>query len=76
MREEILCLKCKSQGHDKDHFPIFVNYVEGGGPMHLRLEAQDGPSIGPVLWCAIYQIARKHVIDNFHLLHKFVQTPQ
>lgn len=76
MREEVWCLKCKSQGHDKDHYPVFVNYVVGRGPMPIRLEAQVGPSIGPALWCTIYQVVGKHVKDNCHLLQKFVQTSQ
>lgn len=29
-REEVWCLKCKGQGHDKDHYPVFVNYVAVG----------------------------------------------
>ena len=44
--------------------------------MPLRPKAQAGPSAGPALWCAIYQVARKHAMDNCHLLQKFVQTPQ
>lgn len=44
--------------------------------MPLRQEAPAGPSVGPTLWCAICQVAKKHVIDNFHFLQKFVQTPQ
>ncbi len=47
--EEIWCLKCKGQGHEKDHCPVFANYIVGGGPMPLRLEAQEGPSVGPML---------------------------
>lgn len=76
MCEEVWCLKCKSQGHDKDHCLVFANYVARGGPMPLSTESQAGPSTGPVLWCAIYQVARKHVTENCHLLQKFVQTPQ
>lgn len=53
-----------------------MNYVVAGGLMTLRLEAQASPSTGPMLWCAIYQVDGKHVIDNCHLLHKFVPTPQ
>lgn len=39
VHEEVWCIKCKGQGHDKDHCPVFANYLEGGGPMSLRLEA-------------------------------------
>lgn len=44
--------------------------------MPMRLEALLGTSIGPTLWCAIYQVVGKHVTNNYHLLQKFVQTPQ
>jgi len=74
--EEVWCLKCKSQGHDNDHCPIFANYIRGGGPIPLRPEAQARPSTGPALWCAICQVTGKHVTNNCHLLQKFVQTPQ
>ena len=74
--KEIWCLKCKFQGHDKDHCHVFTNYVAGGGPMPLRAEAQVGPIIGPMLWCAICPVAGKHVTDNCHLLESFVQMPQ
>jgi len=76
VREEVWCLKCKTQGHDKDHFLVFMNYVAGGGTMPLRPEAQVGPSTGPALWCVICQVDGKHVIENCHLLQKIVQTPQ
>lgn len=29
------CLKCKIQRHDKDHYPVFLNYIIGGGPISL-----------------------------------------
>jgi len=43
--------------------------------MPLRQEAPIGPSVGLVLWCAIFQVVRKHVTDNGHVLQTFVQTP-
>jgi len=43
--------------------------------MPLRLEAQ-GLSTGPELWCTICQVVGKHMTENYHLLQKFVQTPQ
>jgi len=39
VRKEVWCLKCKSQGHDKDHSSVFVNYIARGGSIPLRLEA-------------------------------------
>ena len=73
MREEVWCVKCKGQGHDKDHCPMFVNYLARGAPMPLRPEAQAGPSAAPALWCAICQIGGKHARGNCHLLQKSLQ---
>ena len=33
--EEVWCIKCKGQGHDKDHCPVLVNFVVMGGPTPL-----------------------------------------
>lgn len=73
-REEVWCIKCKGLGHDKDHYPVFANYLVGGGPMSLRPEAQAGPSAPAALWCAICQVGSKHAIENYHLLQKYTQT--
>ena len=69
-------MKCKSQGHEKDHCSIFSNYIAGGGPRPLNPEAQAGRSTGLALWCAIYQVAGKHATNNYHLLQKNVQALQ
>lgn len=47
--EEVWCVECKGQGHEKDHCPVFANYLARGGPMPLILEAQAGPSTTPAL---------------------------
>jgi len=38
VRDEVWYVKCKGQGHDKDHCPVFANYLVGGGPMPFRPE--------------------------------------
>jgi len=76
VHEEVWCVKCKGQGHDKDHYLGFVNYLMGGGPTSLRLEAQVGPSTMPALWCTICQIRGKHATNNYHLLQKYMQNSQ
>jgi len=53
---------------------MFTNYHAGGGPMPLRLEAQEGPTAMLSLWCAICQIGGKHAMNNFHLLQKYTQN--
>lgn len=74
--EEVWCIKCKGQGHDKDHCQVFKNYLAGGGLMPLRLKAQAGPSAVPALWCVISQIGGKHTTTNCHLLQKYTQMTQ
>ena len=64
------------KGHDKDHYPVYQNYLIGGGLMPLNPENIVRPSVGVPLWFVIYKIARKHATNNFHLLQKFVQTLQ
>ena len=76
VHEEVWCIKCKGQGHDKGHCLVFANYLEGGGLMLLIPEAQVGTSAVPSLWCSIFQIGRKHAIDNFHLLQKYTLNLQ
>lgn len=44
--------------------------------MPLRPEAKTGPSVAPSLWCTIFQVARKHDTNNYHLLQKYVQALQ
>ena len=68
VRDEVWCVKCKGQGHDKDHYLVFENYLVGVGPMPLILEAQAGPSAMSALLCAICQIGGKHATDNCYLL--------
>ena len=76
MREEVWCIKCKGQGHDKDHYLVFTNYLMGGEPFPLRPEAQVGPSAAQYLWCAICQIGGKHATDKCHLLQKYTKNSQ
>lgn len=47
-----------------------------GGEIPLKLEAPVRPSMGAKLWCAICQVTGQYVTNNYHLLQKFVQTPQ
>lgn len=74
MCNEVWCVKCKGQGHDKDHYLVFTNFPMGGGPMPLRPNKKVGLSGVPALWCVICEIGGKHAIDNYHLLHKYMQN--
>jgi hypothetical protein len=35
-REDIWCIRCKSEGHDKEHFPLFNEYLAYGAPNPLK----------------------------------------
>lgn len=70
VHEEVWCIKCKAQGHDKDHCLVFINYLEGGWPMSIRPEVKARSSMAPTLWCDIFQIGGKHVRENYHMLQK------
>jgi len=76
VREEVWYVKCKGWGHDKDHCPIFTNYLAGGGLMPLRPEEKERPSAASALCCAICQIIAKQATDNCHLLQKYTQNSQ
>lgn len=67
--------KMQGPGNDKDHCPVFANYLAGGGPIPLRPEAQVIPSATLALWCVICQIGWKNAADNNHLLQKYKQIP-
>lgn len=76
LSQTVWCIECEGQGHDKDTYPVFVNYLVGGGLMPLRSEAQAGPRTTLALWCAIFHIGGKHTTDNFHRFQKYTQTSQ
>jgi hypothetical protein len=35
-REDIWCVRCKSEGHDKEHCPLFHEYVASGALSPLK----------------------------------------
>jgi hypothetical protein len=35
-REYIWCIRCKSKGHDKEHYPLFHEYLASGAPSPLK----------------------------------------
>ena len=32
VREEVWCTKCRTEGHSKEHCPMFVEYLVSGAP--------------------------------------------
>lgn len=45
VRQEVWCTKCKTEGHSKEHCPVYVEYMVSGVPIPLP-QAQDP-------WCEI-----------------------
>jgi hypothetical protein len=35
-REDIWCVICRSEGHDKEHCPLFHEYLSSGAPSPLK----------------------------------------
>jgi len=35
-REDIWCIRCKLEGHDKENFPLFHEYLASGAPIPLN----------------------------------------
>jgi hypothetical protein len=35
-REDIWCIRCKSEGHDKEHCPLFHEYLASEAPSPLK----------------------------------------
>lgn len=61
---EVWCKKCKEEGHYKDEFPVFKDYLASG--VHNQLN--------PGLWCNICRERGQHHSDDCYLLQKYVQT--
>lgn len=66
-REEVWYTKYRTKGHSKEHFPIFVEYLDTGEPNPLP------QARGP--WCEICRM-NGHKPQECHLLQKYVQTPK
>lgn len=70
VRARVWCTRCKSEGNHKDHFPIYNNYLEVGGPTTIKNRV--GPSEVPKLWCAIFQGNGLHMTDFCPRLGKYI----
>ena len=35
VREEVWCTKCRTKGHSKEHYPVYVEYMVSGAPNPL-----------------------------------------
>jgi hypothetical protein len=61
-REDIWCIRCKSEGHDKEHFPLFHEYLASGAPSPLK------QAIVP--WCEVCRT--RHHPGECYYMKKYV----
>jgi len=65
-REDVWCVTCKAEGHDRDHCPVLQEYLATGAPNPLNHGA------GP--WCEICR-TRGHRPQHCYLLQKHMKVP-
>jgi hypothetical protein len=64
-REDIWCIRCKSEGHDKEKCPLFHEYLDSGDLIPLKQVTLP--------WCEVCR--NQHCHGEFYYMKKYVQTP-
>jgi hypothetical protein len=64
-REDIWCIRCKSEGHDKEHYPLFHEYLASGASIPLKQVTLP--------WCEVCR--NRHHPGECYYMQKYVQTP-
>ena len=64
-REDIWCIRCKSEGHDKENCPLFHEYLASGAPSPLKKVTLP--------WCEVCRNRHRH--GECYYMQKYVQTP-
>jgi hypothetical protein len=64
-REDIWCVRCRSEGHDKEHCPVFHEYLASGAPSPLKQVTLP--------WCKVCR--NRHRPGECYYMQKYVQTP-
>jgi hypothetical protein len=64
-REDIWCIGHKFEGHDKEHYPLFHEYLASGAPSPLKQVTLP--------WCEVCR--NQHHPDEGYYMQKYVQTP-
>jgi hypothetical protein len=64
-REDIWCIRWKSEGHDKEHCSLFNEYLASRAPNPLKQDTLP--------WCEV--CINRHRPGECHYMHKYVQTP-
>jgi hypothetical protein len=64
-REDIWCIRCKLEGHDKEHCPLFHEYLASGALSPLKQITLP--------WCEVCR--NRHCPGECYYMQKYVQTP-
>jgi hypothetical protein len=64
-REDIWCIRCKEEGHDKENCPLFSEYLASRAPNPLNQDTLP--------WCKVCRTI--HQLDECYYMQKYVQTP-
>jgi hypothetical protein len=64
-REDILCIRCKLGGHEKEHYPLFHEYLAFGAPIPLNKVTLP--------WCEVCR--NRHHPGESYYMKKYVHTP-
>jgi hypothetical protein len=64
-REDICCIGCKPEGHDKEHCPLFHEYLASGSPSPLKKDT--------ITWCKVCRM--RHHPGEFFYMKNYFQTP-
>jgi hypothetical protein len=61
-REDIWCIRCKVEGHDKEHFPLFSEYLASRAPNPLNKDT--------LRWCEVCRT--RHRPGECYYMQKYV----
>jgi hypothetical protein len=61
-REDIWCVRCRSEGHDKEHCPLFNEYLASGAPSSLKKVTLP--------WCEV--CGNKHCTGECYYMQRYV----
>jgi hypothetical protein len=64
-REDIWFIRCKTEGHDKEHYPLFHEYLASGASSPLKQVTLP--------WCEVCR--NRHRPGECYYMKKYVQTP-
>jgi hypothetical protein len=64
-REDIWCIICKEEGHDKENHPFFSEYLASKAPNPLKKDTLP--------WCEVCR-TRNHPRECYYM-QKYVHTP-